>query len=194
MEVSYIESTRQRMAAKTHRKRGDGCWQWTGSVSTGGYGKTYFAGRYIDAHRVAWMLDNGEIPTGGVIAHRCDNRVCIRPDHLFLTDQAGNLADMRQKSRESRGPEHAAAIRAGWTDELRARRAEQTRARMTAIREAKATAAGVPTDWKFCAACQQWKPRSGYQHNAARYDGLKSKCRPCAIREDALARKRRNLA
>lgn len=190
MEASYIEAARQRMADKTHRT--GGCWLWSGAIGTGGYGKTYFDGRYIDTHRVAWMLDHGPIPPGGVIAHRCDVRACVRPDHLFLTTAAGNMADMRQKARDSRGPSHSEAIKAGWTPALRARRAEQTRARNRAVREAKAAEAGVPLDWKFCATCGTWKPRSEYHRNGARDDGLKSKCKPCShVETNALRRRRR---
>lgn len=52
------------------------------------------------AHRQAYEYAFGPIPDGLVIAHRCDNPPCVRPDHLWLTTQAGNLEDMRQKSRQ----------------------------------------------------------------------------------------------
>jgi hypothetical protein len=72
---------------------------WIGAVGRHGYG--VFAPRHatVRAHRYAWELTNGPIPTGLVVAHRCDNTRCVRPDHLFLATQAENLADMRAKGR-----------------------------------------------------------------------------------------------
>ena len=56
------------------------------------------------AHRAAWVLINGTIPDGTgyhgmCVAHRCDNRGCVNPLHLFLATQSDNLADMYLKGR-----------------------------------------------------------------------------------------------
>jgi hypothetical protein len=58
-------------------------------------------GRHVGAHRHAWELtdDNGSIPDGLHVLHRCDNRRCVRGDHLFLGSNVDNMADMRQKGR-----------------------------------------------------------------------------------------------
>jgi hypothetical protein len=61
-------------------------------------------GKVVTAHRYAWALANGPIPKGKgahgtVVAHRCDNRRCCNPAHLFLTDQRGNLQDCLDKGR-----------------------------------------------------------------------------------------------
>jgi hypothetical protein len=175
------------LEAKTNRT--PTCWLWQGARTTRGYGTIYFDGRYEGTHRVAWMLDRGPIADGMVVAHTCDNPPCVNPAHLFLTTQAGNLADMRVKAREARGPELAAAIAAGWTAELRQRRGEQTRERERQRHEAAACAAGVPLNWKRCPICGEWKPRSEYHRNAARHDGLKARCKPCSIRLDSERRR-----
>lgn len=59
-----------------------GCWEWTGSKTSGGYGNVRFQGRNVYAHRLAYTLHRGAIPDGLVIDHLCRNRSCVRPDHL----------------------------------------------------------------------------------------------------------------
>jgi len=81
-----------------------GCWEWTGAIDTRGYGNLRVDGKTARAHRVAYSLVHGEIPSGEghhgtVIMHTCDNRLCCNPDHLKATDQSGNMADMAMKGR-----------------------------------------------------------------------------------------------
>ena len=55
---------------------------------------------------MAWQWANGPIPEGAQLCHSCDNRACVRPDHLFLGSQADNIADMHIKGRYARGDRH----------------------------------------------------------------------------------------
>lgn len=85
-------------------KQPNDCWVWTRAKSNGGYGVASFRGSSHPAHRLAWFLTHGAIPKGvgyhgTVVAHRCDNRLCVNPDHLFLTSQSGNLEDCAAKGR-----------------------------------------------------------------------------------------------
>jgi hypothetical protein len=68
----------------------DACWLWTGARTTKGYGKIKQAGRRIHAHRVAWELTNGPIPEGLQVSHRCRERLCVNPAHLYLATAEQN--------------------------------------------------------------------------------------------------------
>ena len=78
------------------------CWYWRGCKCRRRYGALKFKGVDLRAHHVAWELAYGPVPAGSHVLHRCDVPLCVRPDHLFLGDQAANNADMRAKGRQSR--------------------------------------------------------------------------------------------
>lgn len=82
-----------------------GCWIWSGARKvcrrgTHRYGWVTFKGKQMSAHRAVWILLHGEIETGKVICHRCDDPGCVNPDHLFIGTQADNVADMIRKGRK----------------------------------------------------------------------------------------------
>ena len=86
-----------------------GCWLWTAGVNGNGYGAIRADGRSQLAHRVAWQLYRGPIPHGAgyhgtCVLHRCDNPVCVNPDHLFLGSNADNAADKKRKGRARTTP------------------------------------------------------------------------------------------
>lgn len=84
-----------------HFGASDGCWAWTASRFSGGmrYGSFYLNGKNTHAHRAAWALLRGPIPKGMCVCHRCDNPLCVNPDHLFLGTVVDNNIDRDRKGR-----------------------------------------------------------------------------------------------
>ncbi len=83
-------------------KSEQGCWLWTASRMVSGYGQFGIRkGVLTGAHRMAWKLTFGAIPDGLLVCHKCDNKLCVRPDHLFLGTASDNVHDMIAKGRHS---------------------------------------------------------------------------------------------
>lgn len=81
--------------AKTTHRPVDGCWKWEGQRTTRGYGAIQLiSGRWL-AHRLALYVQNGRLPRHLDVLHTCDNRLCARPDHLYLGTDVENQRDRR---------------------------------------------------------------------------------------------------
>jgi hypothetical protein len=83
------------------------CWLWRGHVEANGYGRTSIGAppnrtAWL-AHRLAWVIENGPIPPGRWVLHRCDVRRCVRPSHLFLGTHEENMRDAAAKGRLGKG-------------------------------------------------------------------------------------------
>lgn len=67
------------------------CIVWIGGLTSNGYGKFKYKKRDYRAHRVAWELENGQIPPTLVIDHLCRNSICVNPAHLRAVTQRENI-------------------------------------------------------------------------------------------------------
>lgn len=88
------------------------CWLWRGAISAQRYGLFPINLVPVLAHRIAWVLEHGEIPDATCVCHRCDTPLCVRPAHLFIGTQTDNTADRHAKGRTARvrGERHSQAV------------------------------------------------------------------------------------
>lgn len=88
--------------------RPSSCWEFTGGKFANGYGRVYAnpTGE-IKAHRYSYVLTKGDIGRKNnkklMVLHKCDNRSCCNPNHLYVGDHRKNMKDMTDRSRQARG-------------------------------------------------------------------------------------------
>ncbi len=82
-----------------------GCWIWIAALGSSGYGHFWFNGNPTPAHRASYQIYVGEIKDNLQVLHRCDNRLCVNPDHFFLGTHKDNMDDRTNKGRDKKGNE-----------------------------------------------------------------------------------------
>lgn len=108
------KNTPENFWAKTQIGTPDECWEWQGARTSSGYGNLSWHGVHVQAHRVAYYLRNGGIALATAfrqeerakryrrfVLHKCGNRLCCNPDHLFLGSMRTNLLDAYRKGRKT---------------------------------------------------------------------------------------------
>lgn len=101
----WTQEREDRFWAKVQKSSPDQCWLWTGSRYSDAPTKCYgiFAtgkGLSDRAHRIAYELTYGRVPSDYVVMHTCDNPACVNPQHLRVGTQRENMTDMRNKNRQ----------------------------------------------------------------------------------------------
>jgi hypothetical protein len=129
-----IDGLKQRLSLRLKVDDVTGCWNWTGPKAGKGYGliRVPWTRKTSYVHQAAWVVANGMIPAGMLVCHRCDNRLCGNPDHLFIGTHGDNLQDMKAKGRHLYGERNT--------------KSKLTEAQVNQIHDIAAT--GVP-QWKI---------------------------------------------
>lgn len=96
--MDQVERDRYHRLLTSRTKWENGCALYQGRPNHAGYGRVGKNGRHL-AHRLSWRLYRGEIPRGTCVLHKCDQRACINPQHLFLGTRTDNHSDMVAKGR-----------------------------------------------------------------------------------------------
>lgn len=79
--------------------RGD-CWEWLGTTTQNGYGQISIKHKRYRPHRVAMHLwHNFDLESPLLVCHKCDNKLCCNPAHLFVGTQSDNMKDCKAKGR-----------------------------------------------------------------------------------------------
>ncbi len=100
VQCAPVNSDLVRFWAKVSKT--ENCWEWTGALQRNGYGWFRYNGKMGKAHRYSHLISKGD-PGKLCVLHRCDNKRCVRPDHLFLGTVADNNADCIKKGRAVKG-------------------------------------------------------------------------------------------
>jgi len=94
-----------------HSKRNGECLEWKGRCNPFGYGLIKLRSKDMQGigfstgtHRAAYLVWKGDIPENMCVLHKCDNKCCIEPSHLFLGSHQDNMDDMKAKSRQNKRP------------------------------------------------------------------------------------------
>lgn len=104
--ITFSKKDINRFESKTIQSDTSDCIVWIGAVKNNGYGNFYLCGKWINAHKAAWLFKNGEIPNGLMIRHICDNRLCVNTNHMVLGTHQDNMNDMVQRGRSAQKSNH----------------------------------------------------------------------------------------
>jgi len=101
-ENKINEKDKKRFLSKIQKT--DACWIWIGTIKPNGYGQFGLNYKIHYAHRFAYKLFIGEITKDLCVLHKCDNRRCVNPNHLFLGTLKDNVEDCIKKGRNKLPP------------------------------------------------------------------------------------------
>lgn len=102
----FTSLQRERFWSRVNVSEANQCWEWQGALTDKGYGRWgYSKTESIRAHRAAFLISKGPIPSDLNVLHACDNRRCCNPKHLSIGTQQQNLQEMRERGRGVNPPD-----------------------------------------------------------------------------------------
>lgn len=105
-----VNDARRRIAGNVEIDPVTQCWNWKGNPRENGYCRTSYKRVNWYIHRLSYAAFIGPIPNGNDVCHRCDNRRCCNPAHLFTGTREDNMKDCVAKGRVSKGERHSALV------------------------------------------------------------------------------------
>lgn len=113
VEQRFWAKVNQDGPVPSHKPEIGACWIWTGAKNGKGRGKMGVNGKFVDAHKLAYLLFVGNVPDGTLVCHHCDNTSCVRDSHLFLGTAKDNSQDREAKGRGNRPTDKLSAAQVG---------------------------------------------------------------------------------